>query len=81
MSRCQQLLTQNDDAARRAAHMLKGTAGNLGMQTLFQLAGELESALTTQDMPHISSSLLTLHMALQQHITLLKRWLAEQVAA
>ena len=81
VSRCQQLLTQNDDAARRAAHMLKGTAGNLGMQTLFQLAGELESALTTLDMPRISSSLLTLHMALQQHITLLKRWLAEQAVA
>ncbi|MBI5927031.1 MAG: PAS domain S-box protein [Aquabacterium sp.] len=81
VSRCQQLLSEDPDQARRVAHMLKGTSANLGLEVLSRHAGDLENALIAQDTPLVSRTLMTLNTALQQHITLLKRWLAEQVPA
>ncbi|WP_290643341.1 PAS domain S-box protein [Aquabacterium sp.] len=81
VSRCQQLLSEDPDQARRVAHMLKGTSANLGLEVLSRHAGDLENALIDQDMPLVSRTLMTLNTALNQHITLLKRWLTEQVPA
>jgi PAS domain S-box-containing protein len=79
--RCQKLLAQSPDEARSAAHRLKGTAGNLGLAVLAHHAGLLESALSEGDAARIGRCLLTLNTTMQQHITLLQRWLAEQVPA
>jgi len=81
VNRCQQLLAEDANKARRAAHMLKGTSANLGLSVLSQHAGELEEALIASDPSQIGRALLTLNLALKQHIALLQRWLTEQVPA
>ncbi|MGQ0598746.1 ATP-binding protein [Aquabacterium sp.] len=81
VSRCQQFLAEAPDQARRAVHMFKGTSANLGLSQLSHHAGELENALLTQDSAQIGRALLALQGALKQHITLVQRWLAEQVPA
>ncbi|MDO9236631.1 MAG: ATP-binding protein [Aquabacterium sp.] len=80
-SRCRQLMTEDMDQARRAAHMLKGTAGNLGLPLLSQQAGELENALLAADTGAIEPTLTALALTLAQHITLLGVWLSEPVPA
>jgi PAS domain S-box-containing protein len=81
VNRCQQLLKKDTEEARRAVHMLRGTSGNLGLGLLSRHAGELESALVARDEPRIGQCLITLNTTLQQHVTLMQRWLAEQVPA
>jgi PAS domain S-box-containing protein len=81
VARCQQLMAEDIDQARRAAHMLKGTSANLGMNTLSQHAGELENALIANDTAQIGLCLHALGQAMKQHITALESWLAEQVPA
>ncbi len=44
-ARFDQLLQTNRDEARRAAHMLKGTAANLGVMAVSSQAAELEAAM------------------------------------
>ncbi len=81
VSRCQQLLAQDPDQACRAVHMFKGTSGNLGLGQLSHHAGALETALAAQDQVQIGRCLTALQGSLRQHITLVQRWLAEQVPA
>jgi two-component system sensor histidine kinase/response regulator len=81
VARCQQLLAEDADQARRAAHMLKGTSANLGMNTLSQHTGELENALIANDTAQIGLCLHTLGQTMKQHIAVLDSWLAEQVPA
>jgi HPt (histidine-containing phosphotransfer) domain-containing protein len=80
-TRCQQLLAEDTEQARRAAHMLRGTAANLGLGALSEQASELENALLANDTPRIARSLQTLSLAMKQHIAVLRAWLAEQVPA
>ncbi|MBI2733745.1 MAG: response regulator, partial [Aquabacterium sp.] len=79
--RCQALLAQDKEAARRAAHMMKGTSGNLGLSRLSQHAEALENALINQDNAHIAHCLTAIQGSLTQHIGLIQGWLAEQVPA
>lgn len=79
--RCQALLAQDKEPARRAAHMLKGTSGNLGLRHLSQHAEALENALIHHDSAHIAHCLAAFQSSLKQHIDLMQAWLAEQVPA
>jgi len=81
VSRCQRLLAESPDQARRAAHMLKGMAGNLGMATISSQAGELEEALIAIDNQRIGACLHGLNLAIEQHIALLQSWLETHVPA
>ena len=50
----QHLMAQGDHAeARQSAHALKGVAGNIAAEKLYQVSKELEAALTTGDRKHI----------------------------
>jgi PAS domain S-box-containing protein len=79
--RCQQLLAEDMEQARRAAHMLRGTAANLGLGALSEQASELENALIANDTARIGRSLQALSVTMKQHIAVLQTWLAEQVPA
>ena len=79
--RCQQLVPHARDEAQRAAHMLKGTSGNLGLPLLSRHAGELENALITQDPSAIEQSLSNLDKTLQQTLEQLQTWLKEPANA
>jgi HPt (histidine-containing phosphotransfer) domain-containing protein len=81
VARCQKLLTEDHDQARRAAHTLKGTSGNLGLPVLSQAAGELENALTAQDTAAIATCLHELGNSLKCHIAQVREWLAQPVPA
>jgi PAS domain S-box-containing protein len=80
-TRFQALLQSDPQQARRVAHMLKGTAGNLGMAALSRHAGDLEDALTSADPGLVDASLQTLGMSMQQHQEALQAWLGDEIAA
>jgi len=80
-ARCQAMRHSDPQQARRVAHMLKGTAGNLGMSALSRHAAELEDALAAANPELVDASLQSLGTSMQQHHAALQAWLGEAVAA
>jgi PAS domain S-box-containing protein len=75
-ARCRRLTQDDPEQARRTAHMLKGTVGNLGMSVLASQAGALEDALTTQHHgDQIATALRTLEQSIDDHLRVLRSWL------
>ena len=68
------LLTEDRDAARRAAHMLKGSAANLGVLNVSTHAAELETALRTDDDTALHHALHDLQRDLRPTLTQLREW-------
>jgi PAS domain S-box-containing protein len=81
VARCQQALGSDADQARRMAHTLKGTAGNLGMAELAQQAGALEDALRAGEARQAQLYLGALSVVMAQHLAALGDWLAETATA
>ncbi len=81
VARCQKLLGEDPDQARRAAHTLKGTAGNLGLPGLSKAAGELEHALTAQDMAGIARNLHAVAESMKAHLPHVREWLLQPATA
>ncbi|MFW9617299.1 ATP-binding protein [Aquabacterium sp.] len=69
-------VTQEPELARRQAHTIKGSAGNLGMAALSAQAGALEEALVLRDAGQIDAALVQFQAALQTHLEALAVWLA-----
>jgi len=81
-ARCQHLVDQDQrDDARRLAHMLKGTAANLGLPGLVPSADNLEAALTPSGPPDVRPLITEVDTALQAHVRALQTWLSDTTLA
>ncbi|MBU4263581.1 MAG: response regulator [Proteobacteria bacterium] len=83
MARLLELISSEDwDEARRLAHTLKGSSGNLGATGVQQLAAELEVAIKEgHDATDIERLVRTLETALQQLVARIRTALPEEAAA
>ncbi|MDD2707607.1 MAG: response regulator [Verrucomicrobiae bacterium] len=73
----QSIAGQNADAARQAAHTLKGAAANLGAQSLSATAGEIESLAQKKDFAGIETAFSTLENKLRDLKSFLDKTLPE----
>jgi PAS domain S-box-containing protein len=70
-------LEDDPGQARRAAHALRGTVGNLGLLALAQGVSRLEAAIADEAQAELPEALRTLDDAITRHIAALNAWLGE----
>jgi PAS domain S-box-containing protein len=72
---------EDPDEARRAAHTLKGTAGNLGLASLSNAAADLEHAIHARKEPAVELAFQAVAQSVNHHLEVMDAWLNEPVVS